>query len=537
VPKRIGFAPRRFSRVLAACFVVSLVVSACADPNDDPNDPQEEETSSSPSTSAPEAGGETAEAPSEPPGAEDLSAFYEQEVRWQPCPTDETSECATVDAPLDYNNPAGQRISVAIARIPATSDDPQGSILINPGGPGASGVGDYLSIMAMSLPAEVTEVFDVVGFDPRGVGETVPVSCLDDAEMTEYLDYYPTTFDAEGIREMREVAESFGEACLANTGEALGFVDSGSTARDMDLIRAAVGDEKLNYLGVSYGTYLGALYAERFPERVGRMVLDAAVDPTAEQGDEEVTQLAGFENAMRSFVAACLDSDLCPLSGTVDEGMAAIHDFIAERQDSPLPTVYGRQLTLQMALMAVLVAMYEDAAWPMLMLALASGMESGDGTALMELADLYFDRDSETGEYTTNMFDAFLAISCLDSPVDARISVMEQRMEQMRQVAPTLADFSAYGAIGCAEWPFPAVMEPHQVSADGADPIVVIGTTGDPATPFENAEVLAGGFSSGVLVTFEGEGHGAVGRSNECVNDMLNDYYIKGQAPPPNLTC
>jgi pimeloyl-ACP methyl ester carboxylesterase len=477
-----------------------------------------------------------AQSPGATPDDEVMAAFYSQEVRWQPCATQD-AECASIEAPMDYENPGGARISVALARIPATGQgESLGSILTNPGGPGASGV-DYLPYMAMSLPPEVTEVFDVVGFDPRGAGQTSPVGCLDDASMDEYVNTYPDTLDTEGIREMRQAAEEFGEACMANTGEALGFVDSGSTARDMDVIRAAVGDEKLNYLGVSYGTYLGALYAERFPEHVGRLVLDAAVDPTADQGDEEIAQMAGFEAALRVFTSDCLESDICPLTGSVDEAMAQIHDFIAARASEPLPTEYGRPLTVQMALMGILLAMYEDATWPMLTTALASAMELGDGTELLELADLYFDRDSETGEFTTNMFDAFLAITCLDSPVDARRAVMDERMVQMREAAPTLADFSAFGAIGCAEWPFPAVLEPHSIAADGADPIVVIGTTGDPATPFANAEALAGGFSSGVLVTYDGEGHGAVGRSNTCVTDMLNDYYINGTPPEPGLTC
>jgi pimeloyl-ACP methyl ester carboxylesterase len=465
-----------------------------------------------------------------------MAAFYTQEVRWQPCATQD-AECASIEAPMDYEDPGGARISVAIARIPATGDgEPVGSIVTNPGGPGASGV-DYLPYMAMSLPAEVTEVFDVVGFDPRGAGQTAPVDCLDDAAMDEYVNVYPDTLDTEGIRKLRGAAESFGEACLANTGEVLGFVDSGSTARDMDVIRAAVGDEKLNYLGVSYGTYLGALYAERFPEQVGRLVLDAAVDPTADQGDEEIAQMAGFEAALRVYAADCLESSICPLTGSVDEALAQVHDFIAARASDPLPTEYGRPLTVQMALMGILLAMYEDATWPMLTTALASAIELGDGTELLELADLYFDRNSETGEFTTNMFDAFLAITCLDSPVDARRSVMDERMVRMREAAPTIADFSAFGAIGCAEWPFPAVLEPHSVIADGADPIVVIGTTGDPATPFANAEALAGGLSSGVLVTYDGEGHGAVGRSNTCVTDMLNDYYIAGTPPEAGLTC
>jgi pimeloyl-ACP methyl ester carboxylesterase len=306
----------------------------------------------------------------------------------------------------------------------------------------------------------------------------------------------------------------------------------------MDLIRAAVGDEKLNYFGVSYGTFLGTLYAERFPERVGHLVLDAAVNPSASQAEKEVTQLAGFEQAMRSFVAACLDGLAeCPLTGSVDEGMAQIHDFIAARKADPLPTGYGRPLTLQMALMGTLVAMYENAAWDMLSMALSSAMVAGDGSFMLQLADMYFERNSITGEFTNNMFDAFFAISCMDGPVDARRSEMDATLAQMREVAPTLADFSPYGALGCAEWPFPAALESHQITAEGAAPIIVVGTTGDPATPYENAIILAEDLSSAVLVTFNGEGHGAVGRSNDCIAQVVADYFVSDTPPADGTTC
>jgi pimeloyl-ACP methyl ester carboxylesterase len=465
-----------------------------------------------------------------------MASFYAQQATWRPCEQAEGG-CATIEAPMDYNNPGGERISVGIARVEATGPGEKvGSILINPGGPGASGI-DYVSYMALTLPAEVLAVYDVIGFDPRGAGTTTPVTCLDDSGMDQYLNAWPDTLDTAGIKLLREEAEDFGEACLNETGEVLQFVDSGSTAMDMDLIRSAVGDSKLNYLGVSYGTYLGALYAERFPERVGHVVLDAAVDPTATQGEEEITQLVGFENSLRAYVEDCHSSSICPLTGTTDESLAQIHDFIAARQADPLPTSYDRPLTLPMALMGILVAMYEDMTWPVLSTALATAIELGDGTALLQLADVYYSRDSETGAFQDNMFEAFIAITCLDSPVDARRAEMEARMARLQELAPTLADFSAYGALGCAEWPFPAVLEPHTIAADGAAPIVVVGTTGDPATPYENAEALAGGLSSGVLVTWEGEGHGAVGRSNACVTDMLVSYYIDAKAPDPGLIC
>jgi hypothetical protein len=228
---------------------------------------------------------------------------------------------------------------------------------------------------------------------------------------------------------------------------------------------------------------------------------------------------------------------LCPLTGTVDDAMVQLHDFIAARQSEPLPTDFGRPLTLQSALTGILVAMYENQIWSMLSAALSSAMTLGDGTTLMQLADLYYERDSTTGQFQNNMFDAFIAISCLDGPVDARRTEMDAVMERLREVAPTLADFSPYGALGCAEWPFPAVLEPHSITAEGAGPIIVVGTTGDPATPFANAEKLAGDLASGILVTFEGEGHGAVGRSNECVEDMLTDYYNSGTPPAAGLTC
>jgi pimeloyl-ACP methyl ester carboxylesterase len=469
----------------------------------------------------------------------ELAPYYGQALRWGECPGG--NECAVIEAPLDWEDPGGERIEVAFARIPAGDPEARiGSLLVNPGGPGASGI-EYLESLAGSLSPEVLERYDLVGFDPRGVGLTEPVACYDSERMNQFLGYWRDPMDTAGIVEARKVYQDFGLACLANTGEVLGHVDSVSTARDMDLIRSALGDAKLNYVGFSYGTLLGALYAEAYPDRVGRMVLDGAVDPSKDSATESLEQIAGFEDALKTYVGECHEEVDCPLRGTAEEGLAQLHDFIAERQDEPLATDFGRGLGVQEALMGILVCMYEDTLWPVLTMGLDAAMTRGDGTMLMRLADSYFSRDSDTGEFLSNMFEAFFAIGCLDAPTDAGRAAMDAMAQRLTAAAPTLGEFSAYGELGCAEWPFAATGTPHRLDVGGgaADlaPVLVVGTTGDPATPYESAVALAEQLGSAVLITFEGEGHTAVGRSNGCVTGAVDGYLLEGEVPADDVRC
>ena len=468
-----------------------------------------------------------------------LVPFYKQDVRWSSCGPG--AECATVEVPLDYADPAGERITVAMKRLPARGPSRRvvGSLLVNPGGPGGSGIG-FLEDAVINSPEPVIApgvlaAYDVVGFDPRGIGQSTPVQCVTPSELDELrAAVYPS--GEEGLRQWRADARRLAEACDANSGRLMGFVDTESAARDMDILRGVLGDRELYYLGYSYGTFLGATYADLFPERVGRLVLDGALDPSLGYAELGYGQAAGFEAALRAYLADCLGGRGCPFSGSVDDGVAQVQRFLALLEGSPLPTASGRDLTQSLALSGFLLTLYDDRYWPIASEALDEAMNDGDGSTLLWLADLVADRN-EFGGYDTNSFVAFYAVNCLDVPVDASQEAMDAAAVRLRELSPTFGEFFAYGEIVCDEWPVSATGTPRPLHAEGAAPIVVIGTTGDPATPYEWSLAMADQLESARLITFDGEGHTAYGRSNDCVGSAVDDYLIAGVLPEDGLSC
>jgi len=310
-----------------------------------------------------------------------------------------------------------------------------------------------------------------------------------------------------------------------------------SAAKDMDLMRALLGDEQLNYLGYSYGTQLGVTYAGLFPENVGRLVLDGAVDLSLDADGQSKQQAAGFEQAFRAYVADCLTTPRrCPLTGTVDDGIQQIQDLIERAKTNPLPTDNDEPLNGALAHYGVIVAMYDDTSWSILSEALTDAIQNNDGSYLQYLANAYLDRDDQ-GHYLSNMMVANIAVNCLDTPsIPRTYDELVVWRDEVAAVAPTVADDFTMGA-GCEGWPFPATGEIGAITADGAAPIVVIGTTGDPATPYEWAVAMASQLCSGVLLTYEGEGHTAYGRSNTCIDDAVDQFFINGIVPADGTNC
>ena len=316
----------------------------------------------------------------------------------------------------------------------------------------------------------------------------------------------------------------------------LGHVDTRSAARDLDVLRAALGDETLSYLGFSYGTLLGATYAGLFPETVGRMVLDGAVDPTLERAELGLGQAIGFEGALRAYVEDCLAGDDCPLTGSVDQALQQVSGLVDQARRSPLRTESGRALTGSLAFTGVAVALYDEEFWPPLTQALTAALRQDDGTILLALADLYNDRN-EDGTFASNSMEAFIAVSCLDSVESPDPAEMRATAAELAEAAPTVGRFFGYNGVVCASWPHPPVGEVGPITAEGAPPIVVIGTTNDPATPYVWAEGLAEQLSSGVLLTYEGEGHTAYGRSNDCIAAAVDAYLLEGTVPADGTRC
>lgn len=464
-------------------------------------------------------------------GPKGFKDFYTQTLDWSDC--DGGFECATATAPLSWEDPDAGDIDLALTRLPA-SGEKTGSLLTNPGGPGASGV-EFLASAAGMIGGRVKESYDLIGFDPRGVASSSAVTCFDDKRKDESLSRdFPDT--EAGRKDLRAEYKAWADACEKNSGDLLGHVDTQSAARDMDMLRAVLGDEKLNYLGYSYGTQLGATYAGLFPKQVGRLVLDGAVDTTLGPGEISEQQAVGFENALRAYVEDCQGGKGCPLTGSVDDGMRQVRALMDRALEQPLPTDEDRRLTQTLMFYGIAVTLYNDESWPYLTDALAEAVESGTGNQLLFLADFYNDRNAD-GTFANNSAEAFRAVNCLDSREEPDAAAMQAQIERLKASAPTMGTFFGYGGLVCADWPYPVVEQEFDVHASGAAPIVVIGTTNDPATPYVWAQGLAKALDSGVLVTWEGEGHTAYGRSNDCVADAVDDYLVDGTVPKDGLSC
>ncbi|HEX7349643.1 alpha/beta hydrolase [Brachybacterium sp.] len=469
--------------------------------------------------------------PAEDPAYAD---YYAQNIEWGPCEgvEGEDLECGTLTVPLVWNDPEAGDIDIAVAQLPATGER-TGSLVTNPGGPGGSGV-NFLESLPFMVSAEVHAAYDLVGFDPRGVNRSAGVECLDDEQTDEYLSVTAEPGSTESDQLSEEWGARVAEACEANSGEVLPYLDTYSAARDMDVLRAALGSEQLDYLGYSYGTYLGSSYADLHPDRVGRFVLDGALDPTITANELSAGQAEGFERATEAFLADCLDRGDCPFKGTEEEAKQQLIAFFTSVDSSPLDSGDPeRPLTGSLARSAVLTLLYEDGLWEFGRQSLTAAM-NGDGSQLLNIADLSAERDSD-GTYRTNSTFAISAVNCLDHPGVADEAWVEQEAERLAEEYPTFGPM--LGGDGCAHWPVPPLREPAPIAAEGAGPIVVIGTTGDPATPYQWAQNLAAQLDDAVLLTYEGNGHTAYGRSGGCIEEQVDAYLLEGTVPEDGLTC
>jgi len=463
-----------------------------------------------------------------------LEPFYHQVLRWSSC--DKGFQCATAKAPLDWADPGEASIELALIRKPA-SGKAQGSLLVNPGGPGASGVEFVRDSLDYAVDATLRKHFDIVGFDPRGVNESTPVSCYSDpAVLDRFLYSIPKSpFGTEGyVDELNREFDAFGQSCLEHTGALLGHVDTVSAARDLDLLRAVLGDEKLNYLGYSYGTYLGATYAGLYPQNTGRLVLDGAIDPTLSGFDVVKAQAAGFESALRAYLKDCLSKKGCPFSGTVDDAIAAIERLAAGIESHPLTASDGRKLGTSALFYAMILPLYSESTWKYLS-DLFVTLARGQADYAFQLADSYNSRKPD-GSYADNTTEAFIAVNCLDYAPDADYATLKEQAAELIAVAPVMGRAMAYSP-SCSGWPFPSTRDHEPIAAAGSAPILVVGTTNDPATPYAWARGLAAQLQNGHLITYRGEGHTAYNKSNSCVNDAVDDFFVDGTVPASDPEC
>ncbi len=465
-----------------------------------------------------------------------LAKFYTQKITWAKCGS---ILCSNVMVPMNWADPTGATINIAINVHKARKSTHY--LLVNPGGPGASGTDFVKSSYSYIGTATMRAYYNVVGFDPRGTGTSSPVNCLDNAGLDDLL-YGDSPYalgSAQDIAFTRTTWSNFATACQQHTGAVLQYLDTVSAAKDMDVIRAALGQKKLDYLGYSYGTFLGTTYAALFPTKVNRFVLDGAIDPRVSDEQSSLSQLQGFDKALTDYVTWCLARLSCPLTGTVaearDQISAILRHYETATADSQLD---DRKLNLSSLETGLIMGLYSNSYWKYLNQAFSDLLATpADGTWFMRLADAYNDRNAD-GTYADNIFSANIAINCLDGRSASDDASMAAQNQKVLAASSVFGRYWQYGALGCASWPYPVAQRPASYAAKGSPTIMVIGTTGDPATPYQQAvdlahKVLAKGF----LVTYKGEGHTAYGRSNQCIATTVDNFLTKGTLPKKEPKC
>ncbi|GAA2301748.1 alpha/beta hydrolase [Nonomuraea roseoviolacea subsp. roseoviolacea] len=446
-------------------------------------------------------------------------------------------QCAKLAVPLDHDVPDGERIRISVIRLPATGDR-IGSLLLNPGGPGGSGVAYARAAQSVVSPG-VRARFDIVGFDPRGVGESAPVDCLDDRRLDAFLALDATPDDAAERAALERGSREFAQGCAAHAGKLLRHVGTVDAARDMDALREALGDRKLTYLGKSYGTFLGAVYADLFPGRTRALVLDGAVDPALSRFRFNADQAAGFEVAFRAYVDDCLARGDCPFrSRDADGALEELTELLRRTDRHPLPAGAGgdagdRVVTEPLALLGALTPLYDRGGWPMLTEALTQAFK-GDGTMLLHNADTLVDRAFDG---YSNQTEANMAVNCVDGVYPKDVAAYERAAADLSRTAPRFGPYIAWSSLPCAYWPARPTFQNHPLTAKGAPPILVVGTTRDPATPYAWARSLAGELESGVLLTYDGDGHTAYNSGDTCVDTAVDRYLVTGAPPKNGATC
>jgi pimeloyl-ACP methyl ester carboxylesterase len=432
--------------------------------------------------------------------------------------------------PRDPEDPSLGSIAMALDRHPASGHS-LGALLTNPGGPGESGV-DALPGFVQQMPAAVLSDFDVVGFDPPGVGRTAPIVCLGNAQLGAYYHADPAPTTAAGLAQLIAEARSFARGCEEHSGAELPYVSTVDAAMDMEVLRKDLGEAKLDYLGFSYGTFLGATYAGLYPTHIRAMVLDGALDPDLPYLAQVDIQAAGLERQLHQFIATCTSDPSCPWKPGPDPEVQ-IESMIARTRTSPLP-VSGSTRTVgpSEALYGTLWPLYFTTTWPDLEATLAEASH-GDGTDLMEEFDSYVGRTAN-GTYN-NIFEANAAVNCLDQPPPT-IGQIEAAAPAAEKASPVFGLADLYGEIQCAVWPVAATGKVAPIHAPGAPPIVVVGSTDDPITPYAWAQALAHQLDSGVLLTRQGYGHTAYFVSS-CIQRYVDAYLIDLVTPPRGTIC
>lgn len=446
-------------------------------------------------------------------------------------------EVRHIEGPLDWADPKGDTIKLALIRATTSGDESKriGSLVFNFGGPGGSGV--------TTLPAfgedyaKLRTRYDLVSFDPRGVGRSAGVECESDDQLDEYFQQDATPDDSAEQKELLDNTKTFNAACEKNSSKTLPHLRTTDAARDMDLMRQVLGDDKLYYFGISYGTELGGVYAHLFPKNVGRAVFDAVVDPTQTSEQGSLGQAEGFQLALDNFADDCTSkTEDCPIGDSAQDVKDRIAKLLADLDSKPIPGVFPRQLTQTAATNGIAQALYSKDFWEYLTEGLEQAYD-GDGKVLMLLSDSMNGRN-QNGQYS-NITAANISINCADDKPRYTADYVESKLSEFRAASPLFGDFLAWGMVSCTDWAVAGAADHPDVSASGAAPILVVGNTGDPATPYEGAKKMVDALGKGVGVelTYKGQGHGSYDSGNKCVQDAVNGYLLEGTVPPAGTVC
>ncbi|KGA14738.1 hypothetical protein GM50_19050 [freshwater metagenome] len=471
---------------------------------------------------------------SEKPAAlSSLAKYQSQELKWKSCYGE--YQCAKLLVPIDYEKIETGSFEISLLRFQALDQSRRiGSLVVNPGGPGSSGV-DYAYNAEYIVSPRILERYDIVGFDPRGVGESAPIKCLSDSEIDQSYAADPKPdSDAELALAISDMRDYF-KKCLENT-QYLGNYRTVDSARDMDILRSALGDQKLNFLGKSYGTYLGTLYAQLFPTKVGRFVLDGAVDPNSSNKEAALGQAIGFDQALDAFLADCLKGSGCELTGDLESARNQVTELLKGISATPLKSKSGREVTEGLTVIGLASGLYDsESGWPVLRDAFKEA-SLGNGDSFLILADQYSGRQ-ENGSYLSNENDAIQVIDCLDQGAIESFSYFKAGVAEFVKEAPIFGPYLAYAGLSCRYFPELKNLSKPEIIKIVSDPILIIGTTRDPATPYKWALSLKAIFQNSKLITFDGDGHTGHGRGSKCVDSAVDSYLLSGKSPAVDLTC
>ncbi|MFE3198407.1 alpha/beta hydrolase [Embleya sp. NPDC059237] len=528
----------RARRIIPAGLVLALAVGCggSGGGSDSKATPRAEAKTQSPATGTSAPAGTTPPT-AKPIGADDpaLKEFYGRRLTWAKCPDDKLTkadegmlECAKLPVPLDYANPSAETIELQAYRRKATGER-LGILAVDPGGPG-SGVQGMTAGFAQR-PA-LGERYDIVGIDPRGTGGSNPVTCVDDAGTDRYKGIDPTPDDPAELERITAYFKEFADGCTARSGRMLAHLGTEDVVRDLDVLRGVLGEDKLNYFGYSYGTFLGAVYVEKFPAHSGRVVLDAPMDPALDRVAAARSQAQGFERTFRAFLTDCLRQRDCPLDGTVDEATGKLADRLHQLGRTPLTTAQGRTIGEGEVVNAISQGIYSDRFWKDLRITLRAYLGNDAAKAAAE-TDLWLGRD-RNGAYPRDHTAANLTINC----ADGRSLTIAEADRLAREVEATMPITGP----GVA-WSFAADCRPagtdrvRPIQAPGAPPVLVIGSTGDPATPYEQAQALTPQLPGAVLLTREADGHGSYNKGSACIDGAVETYLVKGELPAAGTRC